>query len=243
MLKIGHRGACGYKPENTLASFGEALRLHVDMVELDVHLSRDGHLMVIHDENLETTTNGHGKISDFTLEELKRLDAGSGERIPTLQEVYDLVWSRRVKINIELKGRGTGFAVSQFINDPAAPQGLADGDKFLISSFDHNELSRFIESYSWNWLVKTGVLFRQRYCAISLGRILTGIPFGLFKTAKKLGAFSVNLSYKWITPKLVQKAHALGFKIFVWTVNEAADIKRMKDWGVDGIFSDYPDRL
>src|SRR5436190_6736475 len=100
---VGHRGAMGYCPENTFASFERGLELGADWIELDVHLSRDGALIVIHDETLDRTTNGHGYVKDHTLAELQQLDAGNGERIPTLPEVLDWAKSRKAILDIEIK--------------------------------------------------------------------------------------------------------------------------------------------
>src|ERR1700691_2371330 len=99
MLVIAHRGASGYEPENTLASFKKALEIGVDGIELDVHLSKDGNVMVIHDSWVNRTTNGIGRVENKTLKELQKLDAGNGEKIPTLQEVLDVI-NRKVLINI-----------------------------------------------------------------------------------------------------------------------------------------------
>ena len=106
LLKISHRGACGYEPENTLASFKKAIEINADMIELDVHVCKTGEVVVIHDEKVNRTTNGKGYVSQKNLESLKKLDAGKGKKIPTLIEVLDLV-NKRVKVNIELKGKKT----------------------------------------------------------------------------------------------------------------------------------------
>src|SRR6056297_2287931 len=105
VLKIGHRGAMGYEPENTLRSFKKAIELNVDMVELDVYVCSSGELVVIHDDKVDKTTNGKGYVSEKSFDELRKLDAGMGEKIPTLQEVLDLI-DKRAKVNIELKGKG-----------------------------------------------------------------------------------------------------------------------------------------
>ncbi len=103
---VGHRGAAGYEPENTLLSFQKAIEIGVDWIELDVHRSSDGHLMVIHDDTVDRTTRGHGKVSEMTLAELKKLDAGKGQKIPTLQEAIDFM-KGKVRVIIEIKQEGT----------------------------------------------------------------------------------------------------------------------------------------
>src|SRR3989344_4626849 len=105
VLRIAHRGASGHKPENTLAAFAKALEIGVDIIELDVRVCKTGELVVFHDMALERTTNGNGLVADTSLEELKKLDAGGGEQVPTLKEVIDLV-NKRVVLNIEMKGKG-----------------------------------------------------------------------------------------------------------------------------------------
>ncbi|HOS41511.1 MAG TPA: glycerophosphodiester phosphodiesterase family protein, partial [Spirochaetota bacterium] len=139
-LVIGHRGACGYEPENTLRSFEKAIALGAHMVELDVHRCRTGELVVIHDNRLERTTNGSGYVAEKTLDELRALDAGGGERIPLLREVVERV-GVRAAINIELKGAGTAGPVSELIERTVGSGGY-DTSHFLVSSFDHRELAR-----------------------------------------------------------------------------------------------------
>ncbi len=114
MKIIGHRGACGYEPENTISSFKKALELGVDAIELDVYVLGRGELVVIHDDKVDRTTNGKGYVLDYSFEELRKLDAGNGQTIPTLEEVLDLV-NMKTSVNIELKGTGTAKAVASTI--------------------------------------------------------------------------------------------------------------------------------
>lgn len=224
-LKIGHRGAAGYEPENTLRSFRKALELNVDMVEMDVYLCRSGELVVIHDDRVDRTTDGTGYVMDKTFDELKTLDAGMGERIPMLDEVLDLV-DRGAKVNIELKGVKTAKPVSTLIERYVRERNWAYDD-FLVSSFDHYELLRF-KGLSPD--VKTGA-------------VIAGIPIGYAGFAGRIGVYSIHLSMEFINREFVDDAHERGMKVFVWTVNAPDDIVRVKSLGVDGIFSDYPDRL
>ena len=116
MLIIAHRGASGYEPENTLRSFRKAIGLKSDAIELDVQLTKDNKLVVIHDETVNRTTNGKGKVKDLTLRELRKLDAGKGEKVPTLEEVFNLV-KRKVKIHVELKGNNIAKPVNDLIKN------------------------------------------------------------------------------------------------------------------------------
>jgi len=224
VVKVGHRGAAGHEPENTLRSFRRAMELGADMVELDVHLCGSGELVVIHDETLDRTTDGTGEVAKMTLNELRALDAGEGERIPTLQEVIDLA-TGRMGINIELKGLGTAEPTLEHIED-AVEKGW-DRSGFQVSSFHIGELSA-IRELSED--VRTAVLF-----ALDDG--------GIMEFAELNSAYSINPNHRAVTSDLVTKAHDRGLKIFAWTVNEPEDIARMKGLDVDGIISDYPDRI
>lgn len=225
MFKIGHRGAMGYAPENTLKSFKKALELNIDAVELDVYVCKSGELVVIHDDKVDRTTNGRGYVVEKTLTELKNLDAGEGEKIPLLSEVFDVV-DKKVKINIELKGPNTAKPVNDLIEDYVKNKGWQYAD-FLISSFNHYELKTFNE------------LNPQ----IKIGALITGIPIGFTEFAKKINASSVNLCVEFINQSFVDDAHKRGLEVYVWTVNDPDDIARMKKLNIDGLFSNFPDRL
>ncbi len=225
MIKIGHRGAMGYEPENTSRSFAKALELKVDMVELDVYSCKSGELVVIHDDKIDRTTNGHGYTVEMTFEELRKLDAGKGEIIPTLNEVLDLI-NRQVKINVELKGAGTARPVLALLKDYIDTKGWSHDD-FIISSFNHYELQTM----------------KELDPEFKIGALITGIPIGYAAFAEKVQAYSVNLCIEFINREFVLDAHTRGMKVFVWTVNERDDIERVKALGVDGIFSNFPDRI
>ena len=215
---IGHRGAAGLAPENTLAAFEHAVRLGVDAVELDVHLSADQHLVVIHDERVDRTTNGSGKVADAPLSALRMLDAGAGERVPTLDEVLEAV-PGHVAINIELKGRGTARRVARAVAPRKRP--------LLVSAFDHGELARFHS------------LCPSIPCAPLLGRWRPGV----LDTARALGAWSVNLADRTADRTTVDAIRANGCQCLVYTVNDVERATALRAMGVDGVFSDFPDRL
>lgn len=224
-LCIGHRGAMGYRPENTLPAFELALEMGCPWIELDVHLC-EGELLVIHDSSLERTTNGHGKLAHATLDYVRGLDAGDGAVVPTLAEVIDLVGGR-AKVNIELKGRGTAAAVSRLLND-YCDRGRRP-DEFLLSSFHHDELGQA------DFLFGRGALFGKQSREKSGGdRIARAVD---------LGAWSLNLGLDIVDVAEVHEAHAEGLRVLVYTVNEIDDIRRMIDIGVDGVFCNYPDRV
>lgn len=225
MLCIGHRGACGHEPENTLRSVRRALELGVDGIEIDVQLV-DGELVVLHDARLERTTSGTGLAARHTFAELRALDAGCGERIPTLREVVETI-GRRAFLNIELKGRGTAGPVARLVAEFVRERGWAWED-FLVSSFLRRELRRL--RAEGDPCIPVGVLMR------------VATRFG-FAAARRLGAAAVNPALGGLTRRWVERAHAEGRRVFVFTVNAPEDLARMREWGVDGVFCDFPERV
>lgn len=225
MLKIGHRGAAGYEPENSLLSFGRAMEFGVDAIELDVQKCKTGELVVIHDDCIDRVSNGIGLVSEKSLIDLKKLDTGKGQTIPTLEEVLDLI-NKRVPVNIELKGKGTAGLVS-FTIDRYINKFNWDKNLFWVSSFDRDEL----------------IDFSRISPNISISFLFENITDEDVFLAKSFGANSIGLSLESISQDIVDKIHGYGIAVFVWTVNEQEDIKKMKLIGVDGIFSDFPDRL
>lgn len=225
MLKIGHRGARGYEPENTLIGFQKAIDLHVDRIELDIHLSNDGEIMVIHDETLERTTNGKGLVNQFSLPQLKRLKADKSQAIPTLTEVLDLI-NQKCDVNIELKSFESAEKVVLLIEKYISEKKWRY-DQFIVSSFD------------WNALTQVHLLNDK----IPLG-VLTETDVNLaLAFAKFIQAKSIHPYFHLLTAEKTKQLQAEGFQVFPWTVNEIEDIKQIKNYNVDGIISDFPDRL
>jgi glycerophosphoryl diester phosphodiesterase len=194
------------------------------MIEFDVSLCRSGEAVVMHDLDVDSRTDGTGPILDYTLEELKRLDAGEGERIPTLQEVIDFV-DGRCPLNIEIKGPGSAKAVAKAIAGEIEKG--RPSDDFQVSSFNHVELKRFIELMPE---IRTGLL-------------LGCLPLSLAEMAEEIGAWSVNLDKELLSPEIVEDAHARGLKVLVFTVNTARDLARMEELSVDGVFTNDLYRL
>ena len=219
MLKIGHRGAKGYKPENTLASFAKAIELNVDAIELDVHLSSDGEIMVIHDETLNRTTTKTGFVSDYSASELKKLG------IPTLEEVILLV-NRRCVINIEIKEATATPKVLQLIEKWVTEQHWKY-IQFQISSFNWEALSMVSKI---NSKIAIGVLAEAS--------IEKALAFAI-----QIKAHSINPYFKLLNSENVNLIHSNGFKIYTWTVNTPEDLIFVKSLKVDGIISDFPDRI
>ena len=225
MLKIGHRGAKGYAPENTLISFQKAMDLGVDGIELDVHLTSDEQLICLHDDTLDRTTSGTGLVSTFTLIELKAFRVDTLHVIPTLQEVLNLI-DEKIFLNIELKGKNTAKPVSDLIEYYVSEKNW-NYDHFIVSSFDWNALQ---EIRSLNPNIAIGVL-TQTDLALAIG-------FADFIKAK-----SVHPYFHLLTNENTELMQQKGFQVFPWTVNELEDLQKIKSFKVDGIISDFPDRL
>jgi glycerophosphoryl diester phosphodiesterase len=233
VLNIAHRGASGTFPENTLSAFRAAIDAGADMCELDVQLSRDGSVVVIHDDSVERTTDGNGEIAELTLEELKRLDAGAkfkgtlkagalkgSERIPTLDEVF-AVTSGKCGLNIELKATGVEHQVAQIMQ---ARNAFSDS---IVSSFD------------WEYLKK----IQQLHFNIRIALLAEEKPVDLMMNAVAMRAHAINPRWDMVTADLCKAAHERGLKLYTWTVDADARMRALIECGVDGIMTNYPERL
>jgi glycerophosphoryl diester phosphodiesterase len=218
---FAHRGASAHAPENTLMAIRKALEMGAPWVEVDVYLAQ-GELVVIHDRHLNRTTNGTGDVTQCSLSYIRSLDAGKGEKIPFLREVFDTV-SGRAGINVELKGEDTAGPVATLIDDYVA-QGKFTYDQVLVSSFDHRLL---MAVSSRDAQIPIGVLVEKIFAET--------VPF-----AEEMGAFSIHLYHRAVTTEFVADAHRRGMKVFVYTVNRADEVRKMKALGVDGVFTNYP---
>ena len=225
MWRIGHRGACGHAPENTLASMRKALELGVHGFEFDIQLSKDGQPVVIHDETLERTTDGKGLVQDFTLAELQELDAGDGEKIPSLRNVIDMV-DKRCRLFIELKAEDSTKPVADLLAHCVQQLGWSY-EQFFVCSFDHLQIAHI---RALNPDIRT--------CAL-----LVGIPVSLAAIAAEAGAWALNPAILHTSQALVDDAHKRGLKVMGWTANSPAHIARGRALKLDGIISDFPDRI
>lgn len=242
---IAHRGFSGRAPENTLAAFELALEFGAPMIEFDVTLSRDGEVVVIHDDTLDRTTTGKGPVSALTLAELRALDAGSwfspafaGQRIPTLAETLDLIGDRAL-VNIEIKeeavvplrGMDPGptcieAQVARIVNE----RGPGQVARTIISSFEPLALARLLDLAPE---IATAALYNSK--------LQTGhTPRAILRST---GARCFNLSSREVTPAIVEACRAAGAPVFVYTVNDAATFRRLAVMGVHGVFTDRPDIL
>ncbi len=217
---FAHRGASGYAPENTLAAIRKALELGAHAIEIDVYLVA-GELFVIHDRRLERTTNGRGFIHRKTVTQLRSLEAGSGEKIPFLHEVIDTIGDRAL-LNIELKGRRTGPPVAALI-ERYVRNGERSYRQFLASSFLRRNLLEVAEACP----------------QLPIGLLRNRMPRAA--TLARLKPFSIHPRLDRVNASFVQRAHARGLKVFPYTVNTPQQIARMRDLGVDGVFTNFPD--
>ena len=223
MFCIGHRGAAGHAPENTVASVLKAVQLGAHAVEVDVYAVQ-GQLFVFHDDRLERTTNGSGRVTEQGFEYLRSLDAGQGERIPTLEEVFAAL-DQRACINIELKGSGTALPVAKALREARAKGWKSEA--LLVSSFHHGELERL----------------RALDANVGIGILLNTTGTSWFHASRRLKAYSVHLPMRLMGRSTVREVHSHGLRIFAFTANTLEEIGRMRDLKVDGIFSDYPERV
>ena len=219
MLKIGHRGARAYEPENTLRSFQKAIELGVDAVELDVRKTKDNEIVVIHNVDVNKTTDGSGSVSELTLEEIKRFVTEKGEKIPTLEEVLDSV-GKRVKILVELKETGIEEKVLGLIRG----KGLIEN--VVIISFHEDALRKVREL---DGEVATGLIYVRHKNPI--------------RAALELKAEYLLSLYRFTHSANVKKAHEKGLKVIVWTINNEEEVAEYRKKGVDGIATDRPDIL
>lgn len=225
MLKIGHRGAKGFVAENTLESFQKALDLGVDAVELDVHACASGELVVFHDFTVDRMTNGTGEVHKLSLPELKALKVSDRFEIPSLAEVFDLI-DRKCWINVELKGHETAQPAVKLIEKYINEKGW-QYDDFIVSSFQKEELE------------KVNALNSK----INLGILTQASVEQALEWAKHLSAKAIHPHFSLLTEENCIEASQQGYKIFTWTVNHEEDIRRLQSYNIDGIISDFPDRL
>ncbi len=224
-LVIGHRGAMGHETENTLPSIQKAMDLGVDMIEIDVFKIKSGEIVVFHDDKLDRLTNAPGNIEDYYIFDLRKVIVDGGHKIPMLQDVLKLI-DNKVALNIELKGAGTADRVNHIMNSYIENRNWS-ADNFIISSFNWNELK---EMRKYNPNVAIAVLTEED-------------PVDAIPVAKELNAVAINPYFKNLDLETANEIKEAGFKIYTWTVNEPADIEAMKRISVDGIITNFPERV
>lgn len=224
-LVIGHRGAMGHETENTLASIQKALELGVDMIEIDVFKIASGEIVVFHDNTVERLTNGKGNIEEYTIEDLRNLTLEGGYKIPLLKDVLELI-DNDVKLNIELKGVNTATDVNHIVTYYVKERSWSPNN-FIISSFEWDELK----------------VIRKINPTITIAVLIEGDPLKAIDIGEELNAVAINPDFETLTEKNVKELKKEGFKVYPWTVNNPNDVDRMMKLGVDGIFTNYPERV
>jgi glycerophosphoryl diester phosphodiesterase len=218
VIVFGHRGAPGYPrvAENTIASFSKALQSGATGLEFDVRRCGDGRLVVIHDETIDRTTNGKGRVAKFSYEDLSRFDAGNGEAIPLLSDVLDR-FGGHCLLNIELKDEEIARDVSSLIVERGLQRGV------IVSAFEWKELESLPPE-------------------IPIGLLGSRLA-NLVSSARELSAAAIHPRRDLVTEKLIAAAREASLRVNVWTVNELAETQHFYELGVNGIFTDFPERI
>ena len=222
-----HRGDSSHAPENTLAAFQRAIRLGADSIELDIHPAKDGTLMIIHDETVDRTTDGRGRVGDMSVEELLHLDAGAkfspafaGQRIPRLTDVLELVAESGMQLNVEIKSSPRGLDVPRALVGHLRRFGNPSG--FVVSSFDLQ------------------CLLDVRALAPEFPLALIGHASGILDLAEKYHLPWIHADHNGANEKIIARAHALAIQVNVWTVDDPAAFPHWKAFGVDKICTNDP---
>lgn len=234
MFIYAHRGASGYAPENTLSAFKKALEMGAQGIELDVQFSKDGVVMVMHDDTLDRTTNGSGRVESHTLEELKKLDAGSwfssnyiGEKIPTLEEVIKIL-PKEFKLNIEFKpDKKNAKKIAKEVYKILEKHNYSKN--VILSSFYHETLKHY----------------RELDNDIPMGMLFEFDMIDICSYAKNSGInpVSLNIAKEFVDKEFISDAYTNNLKVAVYTVNEMSKLKELLEIGADEIFCNYPDIL
>jgi glycerophosphoryl diester phosphodiesterase len=231
-VRIAHRGASALYPENTLLAFERAIAQGVDMIELDVRLTRDGALVVVHDAALDRTTSGAGLVRDQSIAGIRSLDAGRGQRVPLLAEVIDLVADTPVRLCVELKGESEAECLAAAEAAIAALDGAGFLDRSVVTSFSPAALMR-------------AKALRPRVATVLDPSPQDGSLTPRQICAQALAAYAncVSYDFHFLTPEVAAEARLSGLALWPWAPNEADDMRRVLRLGIPGIMTDRPDVL
>ena len=231
---IAHRGFSGRAPENTVAAIREAIAIGADMAEIDVTLTADNRVVVIHDETLQRTTNGSGNVADHSFDEIRSLDAGSwfasqfaGEKVPTLDEVLDTV-KGQILLNVEIKSEAVDRGISDEVAAAIKARGMTD--QVIVSSFSPTALEQM---HAVAPEIRTAVLYNPE---LQRGEDPVEIVHGL-------GASVFNIRGSRLQAKMLRSCREHGIPVGVYTVDKPRKMKQWVKKGIDAIFTNYPDRL
>ncbi len=225
MICIGHRGAAGWEPQNTFLAFEKAITLGCDFIETDIHICKSGEMVLCHDAKIDSTSDGIGHIKDLTLEELRTFDFGKHQQIMTFEELLDQCRDR-INLNLELKSDGSGAATAALLTDQIR-LGTWKPYQLLITSFNHLELQ----------------IFHTLAPAIPTGALIKSVLIDEAEYVTSLGCKALVASLEFTSVELVRQMHAARIAVYVYTANDPRDIDYFIEMGVDGIISNYPDRV
>jgi glycerophosphoryl diester phosphodiesterase len=229
-LRIAHRGASGHAPENTLAAFRKAVEMGVDGIEMDIHLSADDEVVVIHDSTLDRTTDAEGQVAGLSLAEIREADAGDGERVPTLGEALDAI-PLDVLAFVEIKAAAATPHAVRIVQE------MDRLDQVVVISFDSDALRTLRQLDS---RIPMGLLL-GRGAADNVDASTLGID--LLHRAQATGTSTVSVDWGLVSPEVVSDVRRRGGSVWTWTLNRTDHIRRVARMGVQAITSDYPDRL
>lgn len=232
VLRIAHRGASGLYPENTMLAFRRAMEMGVEFLELDVQLTRDGGLVVMHDETLDRTTNGKGSISDWTLAQIRELDAGQGERVPTLKEVFQLARANDVRLCIEVKG----------VNEQAS----CEITECVVEELRHaNFVSQSVITSFFSDALRRAKILEPRIATLLDPSPQDGslTPREICEQTLAAHANIISFDFEFVTPEVAREAWLSGLALYPWAPNTPSDVTKMLDLYVPGIMTDRPDVL
>lgn len=221
MLVIGHRGAAGHEPENTIRSFRAAMALGVDLVETDIQLTKDGQLVVFHDKLLDRVTTGTGYLADHDFDELAAAVSVDGEPIPLLSDVCAVLRGTSVKLMAEILDPNIAGLVVETLDRSLGPDG------YIVASFHHDALREASDARA----------------GVDTLALIEGAPVDPVRMLTECGARYAGLGFESIQEKQVRALQDADIRVFVWTVNDLREIDRAYALGVDGIISDFPERV
>ena len=232
IIRVAHRGASAQYPENTLLAFRQAIQQGVDMLEIDIHHTADDELVVIHDPTLERTTSGHGNICDYSLEEIRQLDAGQGERIPLLNEVIQMAREAQIRLCVEIKGR-------------TEAEELAIAESVIRELETSDFLSQaIVTSFSPQALLRVKAIQPEVSTMLDPSPQDGSLtPRPICEQALRAGENCVSYDFRFLTPAIVRECQLTGLTLWPWDPDEPDDIKQVINLDVHGIMTNRPDIL
>ncbi len=232
IVRVAHRGASAQYPENTLLAFRQAIQQGIDALEVDIHRTADDELVVMHDSTLERTTNGHGNVSDYPLQEIRQLDAGQGEKIPLLMEAIELAREAQIRLYVEIKGATETETLS-----------ITDGVIRTLEAVDFLNQT-IITSFSAKALLRAKALHPEVSTMLDPSPQDGSLtPPQISNQALRAGANCLSYDFRILTPAIVRECQLMGLTVWAWPPDEPQDIEQALSLGVQGIVTNRPDTL